>query len=206
MSIFRDALGKAIADEIANEEKITKAETGERPKLKELPMNGGPYLMATYGFLITVFLLLYFFGTHTIFNSDYGTTIGTYNGEDLYYSANGQEIIKKDSRDYSYSYRTNNRKKGANSSRFFIQVINYKKDNPNEFVFTFGLGGDLNDLGHTTFHNNMLLFIIFSSIINFFFYRWGMRGGLKRYVERGLYAAQLRREARLAKRKSDKNR
>ncbi|MEQ8711436.1 MAG: hypothetical protein RIC80_00370 [Cyclobacteriaceae bacterium] len=194
--------------EKANEgpQKIPKEPTpAPPPRLKDIPMNGGPYLLWTYGFLITVFLLLFFFSNQTLFNSEYGMSIGTYDGDDLHYTVNGEEIIHPNLRSYSYRHRSGRRSVWSSGTRFFIQVINYKKDDSSEFVFAFGLGGDLLSLGNKTLHNAMMSGIMIMSIINFIFYRWGMSGGLKRLVERRLYAAQLAREARQANRKSDKS-
>lgn len=194
--------------EEANEEqqKITETPTpAPPPKLKERPMNSGAYLLWTYGFLVTVFLLLFFFSNQTIFNSEYGTTIGTYDDADLSYKVDGQEIIHRNVRRYSYNYSSNNRTKSSGGTRLFIQVINYKKDNPKEYVLSFAVGGVLAKPSGGTFHNCLLLSIIILSIINFLFYRWAKTGAFKRWVERRLYAAQLEREARQANRKSGKS-
>ncbi len=187
------------------QKKIPKIPTpAPPPKLKDIPMNEGPYLRWTYGFLVTVFLLLFFFSNQTIFNLEYGTTIGTYDDADLSYKVDGQEIIHHNVRKYSYKYSSNNRTKFSGGTRLFVQVINYKKDNPKEYVLSFAIGGVLAEPGGATFHNCSLLLIIILGVINFFFYRWARTGALKRWFERRLYAAQLEREARQANRKSGK--
>lgn len=168
MSHFKETMRKLMQEAQREAEK----EKAANPEKEYKQVSKGTYLMWTSGVLLTIFLLLVFFGTQTIFRSDYGMTIGTFSGDHFYYKANGQQMEKLDSRDYSYSYRTKNRKKTVNSRRFFIQPINYEKANPDRFVFTFGLGGDLTDPSHPTFHHFALLLIFSLGIANLFFARW----------------------------------
>ncbi|GEM_PF-7025462 len=180
MSSFKESLKKAIQE---TEEKRKKEEAANPNKVPKQPVSGRTYLIRSYGFLLVVFLGLVFLSNQSILNTDYGMTTGTYDGDDLSYTVDGQEIVHQDARSYGYRYTSNNRTKSSGGDRFFFQVINYKKDNPREYVLSLAIGGTIAEPGSARFHNCLLLLIILLGILNFYLYRWATGDKAKRMME-----------------------
>ena len=177
MSSFKESLRQAMEQSERefqkNPEKVIKVKT--TPK---------GYLIISSTILTCIFLLLVLFGPQTILSNDYVTVKGVFQGEDLVYSAGDQLIVHENVRDYGYYYVKGSRTKSAsNGRRFQWQVISYKKENPEEFEFAFGLHGNLSDLSHPTLHHFILFALVLLAILNLFFFRWASSKKAKKLVE-----------------------
>lgn len=178
MSSFKESLLKAIEQAEQNK----KENTGIVIDLKFTPST---YLLVSSGVLIFLFVLIVFLGPQTLLNSNYKTVKGQFQGEDLVYVANEKMIVHEDSRDFGYSYKKRSgSRKASNGRRAQWQLISYKKDNPEEFVFAFGLHGNLSDISNPTLHNFLLIGLIFLAILNLLFVRWASSKKAKRFMER----------------------
>lgn len=177
MSSFKESFRKAMEQ--------AEQEASENPQrvihVKTTP-NG--YLLASSGFLILVFFLLVFLGPQTLLSKEHKTVIGVFQKEDLVYAARGELIVHEDARNFGYSYTKGSRKRNAsNGRRFQRQVISYKKHNPEEFVYAFGLDGNLSDLSHPTLHNFLLVGLGLLFVLNLFFVRWASSNRAKKFME-----------------------
>ncbi|NQZ77580.1 MAG: hypothetical protein HRT61_15980 [Ekhidna sp.] len=178
MSSFRESFRKAMEQA----EKQKQENTGVVVHLKFTPSS---YLLVSSGILAFLFLLIVFVGPHTLLSSDYRTVRGQFQKEDLVYMAGDQMIVHEDDRDFGYSYKKRSGpRKASNGRRFQWQVISYKKENPKEFVYAFGLHGNLSDISNPTLHNFLLIGLILLAILNLLFARWASSKKAKRFMEK----------------------
>jgi len=177
VSSFKEAFRKAIEQ---SEQEIEK-----NPEsvihIKTTPQG---YLLVSSLVLIGFFSLLVFFGPQTLLSSEYVTVKGVFQEEDLVYQAGGKVMVQEDSRSFGYyHYKGGRKKSGSNGRRFKWQVISYKKENPEQFVYAFGLDGNLSDLSHPTLHNFMLIALVFTLLLNLLFVRWASGKRAKKFMD-----------------------
>jgi len=177
MSSFKDAFRKAI--------ETSEVELKKNPEsVIHISTTSKGYFLASSSIIISIFLLLIFFGPQTLLSSEYVTVKGIFQKEDLVYQADDKLIVHKDSRNFGYHHYKGGRKKsGSNGRRFKWQVICYKKKNPEQFVYAFGLDGNLSDLSHPTLHNLLLIALIFIFLLNLIFVRWASSKRAKKFMD-----------------------